>query len=331
MKSWLEPWVESIKMSQLRISDVEWKEDDPLFEFNDENVTMPQTPDAASTPVQTLTENKTGSSLKSPLGKKPCFWESFAVRVSKATPLSCLEPDYSNAELVGYKRPPLVYVIPWIKYKAQNMVEPTFRQELQSIREVNHLQYIIAMIVWFCRWRQEQGWWPLLPACGFQVKALATAIIETQVMSVTSEIKMTSGERQVLRVLTTLQYLAEVGPKSPPPGHVAHSVQSIMHLHQAEISFMPQPVLGYATLIRLRSTSVKTDIPCADISSLPSSVGSAGDMPQPDAQLGDYELAMGGMTLYSVCLTRTGEPDVKEMEKNPEVETRKDRVDKEQS
>ena len=58
--------------------------------------------------------------------------------------------------------------------------------------------------------------------------ALATAIIKTQVVSVTLEIKMTSGERQVLQALTTLQYLAKVGPYSPPPGHVAHSMQSIM-------------------------------------------------------------------------------------------------------
>ena len=78
------------------------------------------------------------------------------------------------------------------------MVEPTFRQGFQCIREVDHLRYIITMIVWFCRWRQEQGWWPSLPACGFQVEALATATIKTQVMSVTSEIEMTLGERQVL-------------------------------------------------------------------------------------------------------------------------------------
>ena len=148
-------------------------------------------------------------------------------------------------------------------------------------------------------------------------------------MSVTSEIEMTSGERQILQVLTTLQYLAEVGPKSPPPGHVAHSMQSIMQpLQQAEISFMPHAVLGYATLIRSRSTSVKTDISCADISLLPSSVGSAGDMPRPDAQLGNYELAMEGMTLDSVSSTGTGEPVIKEMEKNPEVETGEDGVDR---
>ena len=32
------------------LANVEWKEDDPLFEFNDENVTIPQTPDAALIP-----------------------------------------------------------------------------------------------------------------------------------------------------------------------------------------------------------------------------------------------------------------------------------------
>ena len=136
-------------VSAVNLSDVEWKGDDPLFEFNDENITIPQTPDAALTPVQTLMENKTGSSLESPLEKKPCFQESIAVCLWKATPPLCLEPDYSDVELVGYTRPLLVNVIPWIKYEAQNMMEPTFRQELQCIKEVYHLHYTIAMIVWF--------------------------------------------------------------------------------------------------------------------------------------------------------------------------------------
>ena len=76
------------------------------------------------------------------------------------------------------------------------------------------------MLVWFCQWRQEYGLWPSLPECGFQVGALTMATIKTQVVSVTSEVKMTLGERQVLRVLTTFQYLAEMGPKSLPPGHI---------------------------------------------------------------------------------------------------------------
>ena len=166
-------------VSTENLSDVEWKEDDLLIKIDDENVTIPQIPDATLTPVQTSTENIMSSSLESPLRKKPCFRESITVHLSKGAPPLCLEPDYSHAELVGYTRPPLVNVIPWIKYEVQNMVEPTFRQELQCIREVDHLQYIIAMIVWFRRWRQEQGWWPSLPACVFQVRALATVIIET--------------------------------------------------------------------------------------------------------------------------------------------------------
>ena len=121
------------------LSDVEWKKDDPLFKFNDKNVTIPQTPDAPLTPVQTSTESKAGSSLESPLRKKPCFRESIAVHLSKAASPSHLEPDYSDAELLRFTQPVLVNIIPWIKYKAQNMVEPIFRQEFQCIREVDHL------------------------------------------------------------------------------------------------------------------------------------------------------------------------------------------------
>ena len=121
-----------------------------------------------------------------------------------------------------------------------------------------------------------------------------------------------------------------MGSKSPALGHVAHSMQSIMQpLQQAEISFMPHAVLGYATSIRSRSASVKMVFSCVNISSLPSSIGSAGDMPQPDTQLDNYKPAMERMTLDSASLTRIREQDIKEMEKNPEVDTREDRVDKE--
>ena len=84
------------------LSDVEWRDDDPLFMFNDENVTKPQTLAAALTPVRTWEEDKAASSLKSPLGKKPCFQELIAECLLKAASLTCLEPDYSNAELVRY-------------------------------------------------------------------------------------------------------------------------------------------------------------------------------------------------------------------------------------
>ena len=135
------------------------------------------------------------------------------------------------------------------------MMEPTWRQELQCIRETDHIRYIVAMLVWFCQWRQEHGSWLSLPACDFQVRALATATIETRIVSVTTEIKMTLEERQALQVLINFQYLAEVGPKSPPAGQIAQSVQSIMQpLQQEDISFMPLAMLGYAVSTRSRGT-----------------------------------------------------------------------------
>ena len=70
--------------------------------FDDENVTKPQTPAAASTQVQTLEEDKAVSALESLLGKKPCFRESIVEYLLKAAPPACLEPDYSDTELVGY-------------------------------------------------------------------------------------------------------------------------------------------------------------------------------------------------------------------------------------
>ena len=73
---------------------------------------------------------------------------------------------------------------------------------------------------------------------------------------------------------------------------------------------MPHAVLGYSTSIQLRGTSVEIDMSCADISLLPLSVGSVGDMPRPDTQPRNYRLAMVGMTLESVSSTGTGKPDV---------------------
>ena len=78
---------------------------------------------------------------------------------------------------------------------------------------------------------------------------MAMGTIETQVVSIVKEAEMTWGEMQSLRVLTTLQYLVEVGPKSPLDGQIAQGVQLIMWpLQQADISFMPHAMLGYAAL-----------------------------------------------------------------------------------
>ena len=110
----------------------------------------------------------------------------------------------------------------------------------------------MVMIVWFKCWKQDQGWWVPIPTCSFQVGATTTVNIKTRVLSVITQVNVSQGESQVLQVLTTLQYLAEVGPKSPPPGHIVHSMQSIMRcLEQLKISFQPHAVLGYGTSVRL--------------------------------------------------------------------------------
>ena len=58
---------------------------------------------------------------------------------------------------------------------------------------------------------------------------------------------------------------------------------------------------------------METDVSLADISLLPSSVCSAGDMPRPDHLLKpeDYESAMGEMMLESASSTGAAEPDIK--------------------
>ena len=143
------------------------------------------------------------SPLESPGGKKPCFRELTTARLLKSVPPLCLKPDYSYAELVGYMQPSLTNVIPWIKYEAQNMMEPTWRHEIQCIREDDHVRYIVGMLVWFHQWKQEHRLWPSLLSCDFQFGALATATIESRVVSVIKETDMTMGEMQALRVQTT--------------------------------------------------------------------------------------------------------------------------------
>ena len=118
------------------------------------------------------------------------------------------------------------------------------------------------MIVWFQHWKQDQGWWSSLPACNFQVRAPTTVNIKMRVLSVVMQVDMSPGEKQVLQVLTALQYQAKVGLKSPPPGYIAYSMQSTMRpLKQTKISFQPHAVLGYRTSVRLR-TSIDTDVLC---------------------------------------------------------------------
>ena len=136
------------------------------------------------------------------------------------------------------------------------------------------------MLVWFHQWKQEHRLWPLLPACDVQFGALATATIQTSHFWHRRDQHDTGGEMQALRVLTTLQYLVEVGPKSLPAGQITQSVQSIMWpLQQADTSIHTPCCVRVCCIDSIQHVSVETDVSFADISSLPLSVGFAGDMP----------------------------------------------------
>ena len=53
------------------LSDVEWRDDDPLFVFNDDNVTKPQTPTATLTPFEHVKKIKLFPLSNCPLGRSP--------------------------------------------------------------------------------------------------------------------------------------------------------------------------------------------------------------------------------------------------------------------
>ena len=93
------------------------------------------------------------------------------------------------------------------------------------------------------------------------------------------------GELQAFKVLAMLQCLAELGPQMPAQGTISHCVESIMRqLMVLDISFSSQAVLGSTVSTQLRSTSLEMDVSLADISSLPLSVGSTGDMHRREIQ-----------------------------------------------
>ena len=89
-----------------------------------------KTPVAASMPVVAPAEDAVLSSPESPWNKKLCVHESVAERLQRASTV-IMEPDYKDALLIGYKRPDLSEVIPWIHFEAQNMMKPRGRPRWQ--------------------------------------------------------------------------------------------------------------------------------------------------------------------------------------------------------
>ena len=100
---------------------------------------------------------------------------------------------------------------------------------------------------------------------------------------------------QALKVLITLQSITEASPRKPTPGYVCQCVESIMHpLSVIGRAFSAHSILALAASSRFRSTSLEMDVSLANLSLLPSSVGSPRDLAQEADQEADMEVSTVG-------------------------------------
>ena len=89
---------------------------------------------------------------------------------------------------------------------------------------------------------------------------------------------MTIGEMQALKMLVTLQCLTKAGPQQPAPGYVCQCIESIvcpmvaMGIGFTAHAMMVSALSGHSS----HSTSLEMDVSTADVSLLPSSIGSTG-------------------------------------------------------
>ena len=132
-----------------RPDDLTWNADIPYFEFTDDSAMACKTPAASLTPVVAPAGDAVLSPHESPGSKKQCVHETMAERLLQSASMVIMEPDYKDTPLAGYKRPDLSEVIPWICFKAQNMMEPPWQTEMASIKQDDDVRYIAAMFVWF--------------------------------------------------------------------------------------------------------------------------------------------------------------------------------------
>ena len=118
------------------------------------------------------------------------------------------------------------------------------------------------MLMWFQHWRIRSGSWPSLPRCDFALDQEIIDPVNLCLAPTLAKMDLLLGELQALKVVTTLQCLAELGPQKPAQWTISHCVKSIMRqLMVLDISFSSQAVLGSTVSMQSRSTSLKTSPP----------------------------------------------------------------------
>ena len=121
--------------------DLVWNDNDLYFEIDDESLGVHRTLVAASTPLSTPTEETVLLPPASPGNKKLCR----EIPAMELESIDASTPDYSDVPPVGFTRPDLSRVFPWVKFEAQNMGEPPWRMELAQIQKDEEIRYIATV------------------------------------------------------------------------------------------------------------------------------------------------------------------------------------------
>ena len=109
--------------------DLTWHANDPYLEIDYESLGIHRTPVAALTPLSIPTEDTVLPPPESLSIKKPCR----VIPVPEPESVDDSIPDYSDVPLVGFTRPDLTRVLPWVRNEAQNMCNPPWRMESSQI------------------------------------------------------------------------------------------------------------------------------------------------------------------------------------------------------
>ena len=106
--------------------DLAWNDNDSYFKIDDESSGVHRTPVATLTPMS-VPMGETVLSPPSSIGNEKLQREILTMEPEL---IDVSTPDYTDVPLVGFTRPDLSRVFPWVKFKAQNMCEPLWRTEL---------------------------------------------------------------------------------------------------------------------------------------------------------------------------------------------------------
>ena len=105
--------------------DLVWNDNDPHFKIGDESLGVHKTPITASTPLLTPTEETVLSPPSSPGNEKLCR----EIPAVEPESIDASTPDYTDVPLVGFTRPNISQVFPWVRFEAQSICEPPWRME----------------------------------------------------------------------------------------------------------------------------------------------------------------------------------------------------------